>query len=82
MTPDCLKMCLRHVNYLVVILGPSGLMDGMSPPPGRVKSPVVEETIEEDEPEEESYELADRRVLQVAGSPEVLIASSEIFVIN
>ena len=55
-------------------------MDGTSPPPGRVPSPVVQETIEEDEPEEESYELADRMALQVeAASPEALILSSEFY---
>ena len=55
-------------------------MDDTSPPPGRVPSPVVQETIEEDEPEEESYELADRMALQVeAASPEALILSSEFY---
>ena len=55
-------------------------MDGMSPPPGRVPSPVVQETIEEDEPEEESYELADRMALQVeAASLEAFILSSEFY---
>ena len=50
-------------------------MDDTSPPPGRVPSPVVQETIEENEPEEESYELADRMALQVeAASPEALIS--------
>ena len=49
----------------MVTLGESGPKDDTSPPPGRAPSPVVQETIEEDEPEEESYELADRMALQV-----------------